>query len=65
LTRTHQLTVIDDCWDDVCEQANLNETDRMLLWGRQFLNPFAFDDLSGKNISTKKLADEIREKKTY
>lgn len=23
--------VIDDCWDDVCEQANLNETDRMLL----------------------------------
>ena len=60
----HQLTVIDDCWDDVCEQANLNETDRMLLWGRQFLNPFAFDDLSGKNISIKKLADQIREKKT-
>lgn len=57
---SHQLTMIGDYWGEVCEQASLNETDRRLLWGRQLLNPFAFDDLSGKNASLKTLADEIR-----
>ena len=57
---SHQLTVIGACWSDVCEKAGLGEIDRRLLWGRQFLNPFAFDDLSGKNASLKTLADEIR-----
>jgi len=28
----------------------------------QFLNPFAFDDLSGENASIKALADDIRSK---
>ena len=55
-----QLTMIGDCWKDVCRQANLNETDRRLLWGRQFLNPFAFDDLSGENTFLKVLAEGIR-----
>ncbi len=58
----HQLTTIGDFWDDVCEQAGLNETDRRLLCGRQFLNPFAFDDLSGENAFLKRQADEIRVK---
>lgn len=59
---SHQLTMIGHCWNDVCRKADLNETDRRLLWGRQFLNPFAFDDLSGENASLKTLADEIRKK---
>lgn len=59
---SHQLTIISDCWHDVCDKAGLGEIDRRLLWGRQFLNPFAFDDLSGKNASLKILADEIRDK---
>lgn len=59
---SHQLTMIGNCWNDVCQKADLNETDRRLFWGRQFLNPFAFDDLSGENASLKTLADEIRKK---
>lgn len=59
---SHQLRMIGDCWDDVCQQANLNETDRRLLWGRQFLNPSAFDALSGENAPLKTLADGIRNK---
>lgn len=59
---SHQLTMIGGCWNDVCQKADLNETDRRLLWGRQFLNPFAFDDLSGENTSLKTLAEEIRNK---
>ena len=59
---SHQLRMIGDCWHDVCQKADLGETDRSLLWGRQFLNPFAFDDLSGENASLKALADEIRKK---
>jgi len=59
---SHQLTMIGDCWNDVCQKADLTETDRRLLWGRQFLNPFAFDDLSGENVSLKTLAEEIRNK---
>jgi serine/threonine-protein kinase HipA len=61
---SHQLTMIGDGWNDVCQQANLNEADRRLFWGRQFLNPFAFDDLSGDNASLKAFADEIRKKNT-
>jgi serine/threonine-protein kinase HipA len=59
---SHQLTMIGNCWNDVCQKADLGETDRRLLWGRQFLNPFAFDDLSGENVSLKTLAEEIRNK---
>ncbi len=61
---SHQLRMIGDCWEEVCEQANLNEIDRRLLWGRQCLNPFAFEDLTGENASLKTLADEIRSKNT-
>jgi serine/threonine-protein kinase HipA len=38
----HQVGVIRDNWDKVCDQAKLTEADRQLFWHRQFLNPFAF-----------------------
>lgn len=34
-------TAIDQHWDSVCEEAELTEVDKKLLWGRQFLNPFS------------------------
>lgn len=30
-------------WSEVCEEAQLNEIDKKLLWRRQFLNPFSFE----------------------
>ncbi|MBA2883231.1 serine/threonine-protein kinase HipA [Desulfosalsimonas propionicica] len=32
---------IEQHWDAVCEEAELNEVDKKLLWRRQFLNPFS------------------------
>jgi serine/threonine-protein kinase HipA len=36
-----QIISIRTHWDQVCDEAGLNQTDRAFLWGRQFLNPFA------------------------
>ncbi len=36
-----QKDIINNKWDDICNEAALNETDKALLWGRQFLNPYA------------------------
>lgn len=58
----HQLAALGDFWKDVCEEAALTDIDRRLLWGRQFLNPFVFDDLDGGNASIRDFADEIRRK---
>jgi serine/threonine-protein kinase HipA len=58
----NQLSVIGVNWKRVCEEAKLSETDRTLLWGRQFLNPFAFDDLDGDAASIGALAEGVREK---
>lgn len=33
---------IQEHWQAVCDEAELSEVDRRLLWRRQFLNPFAF-----------------------
>lgn len=57
---SQQLMTIGDNWSEVCEQADLGEIDQRMLWGRQFLNPFSFVDLTGENISLKTLADDIR-----
>ena len=43
----HQISAIGENWRAVCEEADLAETDRTLLWGRQFLNPFCFDEPEG------------------
>jgi len=36
-----QETVIQENWDMVCNEAQLSEVDKRLLWRRQFLNPFS------------------------
>lgn len=38
-----QLETIRAQWETVCDEAKLSEFDRALLWGRQFLNPFALE----------------------
>ena len=38
---SHLTASIEKHWDAVCEEAELSEVDRKLLWGRQFLNPFS------------------------
>jgi serine/threonine-protein kinase HipA len=40
-----QKDSIEKYWHKVCDEAQINEVDRKLLWGRQFLNPFAFEGL--------------------
>src|ERR1700723_1954547 len=39
-----QVNAIRIHWDRICDEAELPEADRALLYGRQFLNPFAFYD---------------------
>lgn len=39
-----QIKAIKTSWKSVCDEAALSEVDRNLLWGRQFLNPFALVD---------------------
>jgi serine/threonine-protein kinase HipA len=36
--------VIRENWNMACEEAQLSGIDRNLLWGRQFLNPFSFEE---------------------
>jgi len=38
-----QKETIEKNWDRVCDEAELNEIDRKLLSGRQFLNPFSLE----------------------
>ena len=55
-----QMQTIRTHWDAVCAEAGLSQVDQNLLWGRQFLNPFAFTGLEGNATSLRRLADEIR-----
>lgn len=64
LTKEEAITIVErliqcilDNWKAVCDSANLNEVDRRLLWQHQFLNPYAFEDLSGDAESLKILAE--------
>jgi serine/threonine-protein kinase HipA len=36
-----QISAIEENWDSVCNEAQLSQVDRKLLWGRQFLNPYS------------------------
>ena len=56
----NQISTIGENWSALCEEADLTETDRTLLWGRQFLNSFAFDDLEGEYAELEKVANEVR-----
>ena len=55
-----QLNCMGEQWSNVCDEAKLSEVDRNLLWGRQFLNPFAFTGLEGKAKRLKQRADAMR-----
>lgn len=55
-----QMRTIAAHWSAVCTEADLSEVDRNLLWGRQFLNPYAFYDLEDGAAPLRKLADEMR-----
>ncbi len=39
-----QVNTIRAHWVGICDEAELSVTDRALLYGRQFLNPYAFYD---------------------
>jgi serine/threonine-protein kinase HipA len=39
----HQKQVVVNSWSSVCDEAQLSEVDRGLLWKRQFLNPYIFE----------------------
>lgn len=43
-----QIACIHDNWDDVTAAAELSEADKNLFWGRQFLNPFAFEGIEDR-----------------
>lgn len=38
-----QVATIRSDWDEVCDIAGTSRVDRELLWGRQFLNPYALE----------------------
>ncbi len=38
-----QVEVIERDWREVCDLAQMTELDRESFWGRQFLNPYAFE----------------------
>lgn len=40
----HQKSVIEQNWQSVCDEAELNEIDRKLFWKRQFLNPYSVEE---------------------
>ncbi len=40
----HTEDIIREYWNEVCEEAQLSTADKKHLWGRQFLNPFAFEE---------------------
>lgn len=38
-----QISIIEQHWQAICDEAELSTIDRKLLWGRQFLNPFSIN----------------------
>lgn len=42
----HQIGIIRQHWDEVCATAELSDSDRQLLWRRQFLNDLAFEGMT-------------------
>lgn len=57
-----QVRAIGDHWAAVCDEAGLGDIDRALLWGRQFLNPYAFYGLDvGAGAPVQQLASNYRQ----
>lgn len=44
----HQITTIATHWQSTCDEANLTPVDRRLFAGRQFLNEYALEGLTGQ-----------------
>jgi serine/threonine-protein kinase HipA len=42
-TFANLTAAIEQHWEAVCEEAELNEVDKKLLWRRQFLNPYSVE----------------------
>lgn len=57
---TQQIKVIGAHWEETCDQAQFTEADRRLFWGRQFLNPYAFEGLSKEGEHLAKLGSTFR-----
>lgn len=55
-----QIETIARFYVPTCELAQFSPVDRALLWGRQILNPYAFDDLTGSESQLRRLATELR-----
>jgi len=53
-----QLACIFDNWKNICEEASLTVADRELLWRRQFINPYGFEDLEGDAERLKKIVSQ-------
>lgn len=56
-----QITVIGERWATICDEAALTAVDRRIFWGRQFLNPFAFQQLKPEHEQLAIQATRIRE----
>ncbi|MDO9050389.1 MAG: HipA domain-containing protein [Methylotenera sp.] len=61
----HQIETIGNQWIAICEVAELNQVDRKLLWGSQFLNPYAFYGLSEEAKYLEGLAEHFRSKNQF
>jgi serine/threonine-protein kinase HipA len=48
-----QVEAIRSGWDEVCERARMTEVERSFFWGRQFLNPYAFEGYARAPVSTR------------
>lgn len=55
-----QITTIGKCWEDVCARAALGTDDRRRLGTRQFLNPYAFEELTDDREDLAVLAQGVR-----
>ena len=52
-----QIEAITSNWTAACKESGLTTVDRNLLWGRQFLNPYAFEG-APPGLSTPQSAPE-------
>lgn len=55
-----QITTIGEYWEDVCTEADLGPDDRRMLVTGQFLNPYAFEQLSDDREVLAALAQSVR-----
>ncbi|WP_077530277.1 type II toxin-antitoxin system HipA family toxin [Vreelandella utahensis] len=57
-----QIRLIGEQWDYTCDQAALSPAERSQFMGRQFLNPFIFENLPEDANHLEAIADDIRQR---